>query len=107
MSVFISNAPLLTQLFIENLGKAAEALGPRIHVGHSKEVPAFQLWTSPALAMAAMWDVHQRMEDLLLSLPLSESLSSEINTFLKNFNMATLICTILKFAQKTSITFLE
>lgn len=54
-------------------------LGPCTHVGDPKEVSGSQLQISPTLAMVAIWELNQQMEDLSLRPPpisISISISS-------------------------------
>lgn len=57
------------------------------HMVYSEEAAGSQLQTSPALAVATIWKVNQRMEDGSLSLCywLSSKISSKIFKFLYNF----------------------
>nr|XP_051708725.1 cyclin-dependent kinase 14 isoform X2 [Oryctolagus cuniculus] len=84
-------APLPIQLSAvawESSGRWPKCLGPCTRMGDPEEAPGSWLWISTAPAIAAIWGVIQRMEDLSLSLSLSLFLpiynsTSQINKSLK------------------------
>lgn len=72
--VSILAAPVLTQVPADGLGKGQEdslgAWAPVTHMEDVDEAPGSCLWSGPTLAVAAIWEVTQQVEDLFLFLSL-------------------------------------
>ena len=76
--VLVPAAPLPIQLSAvawESSGRWPKSLGPCTRVGDLEEAPGSWLWIGAAPAIAAIWEVNQRTEDLSFCLSLSLSVT--------------------------------